>query len=183
MEDRNKAAEYNLYIEAVRENESGKEEVVEKREYHNITVDNAAVLQARRFQPTGAIANGFQYIAVGVGYGTGTVENPEIPGESDTVLRDEIDRREIDSWEYLTPEHAVSGSPTNILQLHVLFDYGDALMPGENPASIVELGLFGGDASAAEDSGQLFAYRTFGMISKTSDLKFRIRWVVTFNAR
>lgn len=183
MEDRNPTAEYNLYIEAIKKNEDGTEEVVEKREYHNIVVDNAAVFQARRFQPTGPVANGFQYIAVGVGQGTGTAENPEVPDPQAVALREEIDRRAIDSWEYLTEGHDVSGSPTNILQLHVLFDYGEALLAGDNPSSIVELGLFGGDATGTLDSGELFAYRTFGMITKTIELKFRVRWIVTFNAR
>ena len=177
-------AEDNLFIETIRKNENGEEEVIDSRKYHNIIVDNAAVFQARRFQPTGGLSNGFQMIAVGTGYGVGSETNPEQPSGDEVELRNEVGRRVIDNWEFLHPTTGeVSGSPTNVLQIHAEFDYNEAVPQGLDEASLVEIGLFGGDATTQKDSGQLFAYRVFSVITKTRELKFRARWVITFKAR
>lgn len=172
-------AKDNIFIEILKRDKDGKERVIETRKYKNIIVDNGAIFQARRFQPTGAIANGFQLISVGDDYGVGSLQDPEQPNGDEVELRNEIARKEIDSWEYLDPDSGeVSGNPTNVLQLHMEFDYGDAV--GE----IVEMGLFGGDADPqVADSGQLFAYRVFSVINKTAEIKFRAKWIITFKAR
>ena len=59
-------------------------------------------------------------------------------------------------------------TPTNIVDYALNFLEGDATGP------IVELGLFGGDATDGLNTGTLVNYRTFPVINKTNSMAFTI---------
>lgn len=138
-------------------------EIIEKAEFPNLIVNKASVLMARRMAPgsavnvnTGAnIADGLQYLAVGTGVGTGTTQNPEAAVLTQTVLRTELFRKEFTSWTFVDAAGNNTNTPTNILKLATTF------LEAEAVGALVEMGLFGGDATATRDSGHMFNYKTF----------------------
>lgn len=141
-------------------------EIIKSIEFPNLIVNKASILMAQRMAPGSApdvntgtyIPDGLQFLAVGTGYGTGDYMNPEPASLVATTLKTELFRKEFTSWTFVDP---VSGNntttPTNILKLVTTFLESEAVGP------LVEMGLFGGDASATSNSGHMFNYKTFAV--------------------
>lgn len=137
-------------------------ELIDKQEMPNLIVNKASVLMAQRLAPgssmglnTGSfIADGLQYLAVGTGNWT-DLQTPVDPQLSDSKLKNELFRKEFTDWSFLNADGSKSAGATNILQLVTTFENNEAV------GALVEMGLYGGNASASKDSGHMFNYKTF----------------------
>lgn len=151
-----------------------KEHVVKEMHIKNLIVDKASILMAKRMRPGVSWGDGINYLELGTGVGTGTTQIPQIESSIQTILREPLMRKAVDSWTYLDS----SGNPvvdeTNVLQLSTTF------MEAEANGAIVEMGLFGGDATVTAGSGYMFNYKTFPVWNKENTLKLIIVWKLTF---
>lgn len=137
-------------------------EILESQEMKNLIVNMASVLMAQRLAPGSAqgaltgsfIADGLQYLAVGTG-NWADLQVPDEPQLSDVKLKMELFRKEFTDWSFLNADGSKAAGATNILQLVTTFDNNEAV------GALVEMGLFGGNASASKDSGHMFNYKTF----------------------
>jgi len=136
------------------------------------------------------LPNGFQYLALGNGalneqnseqekatylYSADiTMTTEEQQGL--THLQNELIRKPFVSWCFLNPaDDSISDTPTNVLRLSTLFDEED--IKGE---WIVEMGLFGGDATDDKDTGHMFNYKLFKSWNKIEGSSLLINWIITF---
>jgi hypothetical protein len=146
----------------------------------NIVTLNASVLLAQLAakEYKGAI-DGLTYLAVGSGNPEWDPRFPPTASNTATQLVTEIYRKEFYSIEFINPDPApgdpeVSPTPTNILDITARFEQGEA------DGFWMEMGLFGGDASASADSGTLATYKIFSLVSKPSDSIYTITYRLTF---
>ncbi|MNV54713.1 hypothetical protein D3C71_1469220 [compost metagenome] len=99
--------------------------------------------------------------------------NPQPAALTNTTLRTELFRKEFTSWTFVDP---VSGNdtttPTNVLKLVTTYLESEAVGP------LVEMGLFGGDATGTSNSGHMFNYKTFPVWNKPNDARLTINDVV-----
>jgi hypothetical protein len=140
--------------------------IIKKDEFPNLIVNKASILMAQRMAPGSApdvntgtyIPDGLQYLAVGTGYGSGDYMTPEPASLVATTLRKEIFRKEFTSWTFVDPMTGNNTStPTNVLKLVTTFLESEAVGP------LVEMGIFGGDATSTLNSGHMFNYKTFAV--------------------
>lgn len=148
-------------------------EIIRDEKRKNIIVNTGAVLAARRLMPGDELTAGLQYLAIGTGYGTGTPQVPEPENPTYTQLRTEIDRVAITSHQYLDGNGDPSVTPTNIIQLTTTFLEDDA------NGALVEMGLFGGNATSTVNSGYMFNYKVFAEWNKTGTTRLTIVWEIT----
>ena len=115
-------------------------------------------------------------------------------------LLHETIRKKITSWAFVNGDGTISDTETNILKLTTLFDEHDLSSEeggtlynltdekGE-PISdelkhdrhfIVEMGLFGGNASDAANSGYMFNHRLCAAWNKIEGSSLLINWTITF---
>lgn len=140
----------------------------------NLIVNKASQLMAKRMRPGTSWGTGITHLEVGTGVGTGTTQNPQSESPAQTALRTPLFRSPITAWTYLTAAGAPTASETNVLQLTTTFDANQA------NGAIVEMGLFGGDATATNGSGFMFNYKTFPVWNKQAGMKLTIVWKLTF---
>lgn len=140
------------------------EKVIEERVYNNLVVDACSVLIAGLMKGT---LSGVQYFAVGSGSSSWSNDTFPSPVESDTKLLAETYRKAIETSNvvFINSENVVSQTPTNRIQITVVFNESEA--NGE----LRELGIFGGDATSAKDSGYMINRKTHALIYKTSGMK------------
>jgi hypothetical protein len=168
-------------------------EILEQIEMKNLIVNSASKLMAMRIAPginpkTDPVDNtglgtpdGLQYLAVGSGVGTGDVMNPQPADATAVKLRNEIARKEFTYWSYVDPTTGNdTATPTNILKLATTFTEAEAVPAGSTYGSLVEMGLFGGNATTAKDSGIMFNFKTFAVWNKPNDARLTITWKLTF---
>ena len=175
-------------------------EILAEKEVKNLIVNSASVLMARRLAPgdntTSPVPpidyepiSGLKYLAVGVGLlndpslpydpitnpvsSAWNLQNPTEEKITDTALVGELFRKEFTSWSFLDNDLPVS-NPTNVLRLVTTFDVNEATGP------LTEMGLFGGDATEAANSGIMFNYKTFAVWNKPADSQLTITWKLTF---
>ncbi|TCP57985.1 hypothetical protein EV586_102433 [Tumebacillus sp. BK434] len=154
--------------------------VLKKQELRNLIVKQASVLMARRMAPSENVANGFQYLALGKGVGTGNLQEPQVENPDLSALRDEVYRKPITTWRYLNSDGSVSAAPTHILELTTEILEGEGVPQEAESVPFTEMGLFGGDASGAKDSGFMFNHKVFPVWNKPIDARLRIVWKITF---
>jgi hypothetical protein len=144
--------------------------------YHksNIIVNTASILIARLLKDSSEPSNGISYLAVGSGSGEWDLFDPPAPTTSKTNLENEFYRKAIDMSTYVHPE---TGEPTNAYTNIV--DYAVTFGEGESVGPIVEMGLFGGDATAELSSGTMVNWRTFPVINKTSTMSVTVIFRIT----
>lgn len=166
--------------------------IIRSTEFENLIVNTASTLMAQRLAPGNSssvgstpnyndyIAYGLQYLAVGTGYeDTGqtgySLQNPQPASVVYTQLRQELYRKQFTSWTFLDPNtgNAVT-NPTNVLQLVTTF------LENEAVGALVEMGLFGGNATSTANSGFLFNYKSFPVWNKPNDARLTITWKLTF---
>jgi len=141
---------------------------------HNIIVNSASILIARLLKDNDEPTNGISYLAVGSGNAGWDLFDPPAPTTSQTRLENEFYRKAID---YSTFVHPETGEPTtvytNIVDYSVTFGESEAVGP------IVELSLFGGDATSELNSGTMVNWRTFPVINKTSTMTLTVIFRIT----
>lgn len=145
-------------------------------EYHksNIIVNTASILIARLLKNNQEPQNGISYLAIGSGSGSWNLFDPPAPTTSQINLENEFYRKAIDTSTFV---HPVTGEPTSAYTNIV--DYAVTLGEGEAVGPIVELGLFGGDATSELNSGTMINWRTFPVINKTSTMSVSIIFRIT----
>ncbi len=141
---------------------------------HNIIVNTASILIARLLKDNSEPENGISFLAVGSGNPGWDPFDPPAPTTSQTLLENEFFRKAIDLSTYVDPE---TGEPTsvetNIVDYSVTFGEAEAVGP------IIEMSLFGGDATASIDTGTMVNWRTFPVINKTNSMTVTIIFRIT----
>ena len=110
-------------------------------------------------------------------------------------LQNETIRKKITSWAFVDENGDISDKETNILKLTTLFNEND-LSSEENGTLfelassdsskaydrhfIVEMGLFGGDATDDANTGYMFNYKLFPAWNKIEGSSLLINWIITF---
>lgn len=151
-----------------------KNTVSQEMHVKNLIVNKASQFMAKRMRPGTTWGSGIQYLEVGTGVGTGSQQSPQSESVTQTALRQPLKRNAITSWTYLDTNGNPTGSETNIIQLTTTFSETEA------NGAIVEMGLFGGDATTTNGSGYMFNYKTFPVWNKQSGMKLTVVWKLTF---
>lgn len=153
----------------------GTKELIREIDY-NIVVNNCSVLIAALMKgETGYF--GATYWAVGVGQNDWAIDNPPSPSATDSQLSQETYRKSISASDivYLNTDNTVSETPTNKIQITVIFDETEA-----NGVPLMEFGIFGGNATSTANSGVMINHKTHPVIYKTSALKLERILRLTF---
>lgn len=147
-----------------------------ERHANNMIVSKASQFMAKRMRPGTSWGAGITHLEVGTGAGTGTPTNPQPEQLGQTALRVPLARKAITSWIYLKADGtpADAGVETNIVQYTTTFDYNEA------NGGLVEMGMFGGDATATMGSGYMFNYKTFSQIPKDNKVQLTLVWKITY---
>lgn len=150
--------------------------VLEERTGKNIIVNSASVLISRLLKDNSEPDAGISYLAMGTGASGWNLQNPPQPSTSQTALENEIARKAF-TTEDVTFVDPDTGDPT-VVPTNVV-DYTATFAETEAVGPIVEMGLFGGDATDAADSGTQVNYRTFPVINKTNSMTLTIIFRIT----
>jgi len=151
-------------------------EIIEERTGSNIIVNAVSVLIARLLKDNHEPDGGITYLAVGTGQSGWNLQNPPQPTNTQTALFNEIARKVFDTEDvtFVDPDTGDPTSvPTNILDFTCTFSETEAV------GSLVEMGLFGGDATDLADSGTEVNYRTFPVINKSNSMTLSIIFRIT----
>jgi len=141
---------------------------------HNIIVNTASILIARLLKDSDEPTAGISYLAVGSGNAGWALLDPPAPTTSQTRLENEFYRKAIDLTTYVDPSSGEPTSvPTNIVDYSVSFGESEAVGP------LMELALFGGDATSEINSGTMINWRTFPVISKTNTMTLTVIFRIT----
>jgi hypothetical protein len=148
--------------------------VIHERTDHNIIVNSASVLIARLLKDSKEPDGGITYLAVGTGAPGWNLQNP--PQPTNTQLNAEIARKAFSTQDvtFIDPE---TGNPTTI-PTNVI-DFTATFAETEAVGALVEMGLFGGDATDLVNSGSEINYRTFPVINKTNSMTLTIIFRIT----
>lgn len=149
-------------------------EVIQEMHVKNLIVNRASLLMAKRMRPGTTWGSGIQYLELGTGVGTGTTQEPQGENVNQTTLRRSLIRKEITIWTYLDANGNPTSTETNVLQLSTTFT------GNEGNGALVEMGLFGGDATIDQGTGYMFNYKTFPVWNKQAGMNLTIVWRVTF---
>jgi len=150
--------------------------VVAERHSTNIIVNSASVLVARLLKDNQEPDGGITYLAVGSGAQGWNLQNPPQPTNTQTSLFGEIARKAFTTVDvtFIDPDTGdPTIVPTNVLDFTATFAETEAVGP------IVEMGLFGGDATDLPNSGTEVNYRTFPVINKTNSMTLTIIFRIT----
>lgn len=150
--------------------------IVEERHGNNIIVNTASVLIARLLKDNHEPDAGISYLAVGTGESGWNLQNPPQPTNTQTKLENEIARKAFTTNDvsFVDPDTGDPTTvPTNVVDFTATFAETEAVGP------LVEMGLFGGDATDQVDSGTEINYRTFPVINKTSSMTLTIIFRIT----
>lgn len=150
------------------------ENITQEMHIQNMIVTRASLFMAKRMRPGASWGNGISYLEVGTGVGSGTTQVPQAEQLAQTALRTPLLRKAISSWTNLDTNNAATVSDTNVLQITTTF------IENEANGAIVEMGLFGGDATGINGSGQMFNYKTFPVINKDNTMQLTLVWKLTF---
>jgi len=150
--------------------------ILEERHGNNIIVNSASVLIARLLKDNSEPIGGITYLAMGTGAVGWNLQNPPQPTTSQTKLENEIARKAFTTEDvtFVDPETGdPTLVPTNVLDFTATFAETEAVGP------LVEMGLFGGDATDLLDSGTQVNYRTFPVLNKTNSMTLTIIFRIT----
>jgi hypothetical protein len=150
--------------------------VIENRHGTNIIVNTASILIARLLKDNHEPDGGITYLAMGTGASGWNLQNPPQPTNTQTKLNNEISRKAFTTEDvtFVDPETGDPTSiPTNVIDFTCTFAETEAVGP------LVEMGLFGGDATDLTDSGTMVNFRTFPVINKTNSMTLTIIFRIT----
>ena len=140
----------------------------------NIIVNICSTLIARLLKDPSEPAGGITYLAVGSGNPSWDLFDPPAPTTSQILLENEYYRKQIDLSTFVHPE---TGEPTttkvNIVDYVVTFGEAEAVGP------MVELSLFGGDATSERNTGTMVNWRTIPVINKTATMTLTVIFRIT----
>jgi hypothetical protein len=150
--------------------------IVDERKGHNIIVNTASILIARLLKDNNEPDAGISYLAVGTGAVGWNLQNPPQPTVSQTMLFSELARKAFTTPDvnFIDPD---TGDPTTVPTGVV--DFAMTFAETEAVGPLVEMGLFGGDASDLRDSGTQLNFRTFPVINKTNSMTMTITFRIT----
>lgn len=148
--------------------------VLEERHMKNLIVSKASTFMAKRMRPGANWGSGIGYLEIGTGVGTGTAQSPQSESSGQTALRVPLTRKAITSWTCLDGTGAPTATDTNVLQITTTF------IESEANGALVEMALWGGDATNVSGSGMIFNYKTFSAINKNNTMQVTIVWKLTF---
>lgn len=135
----------------------------------NVIVNTASILVARLLKDPSEPTFGIRYLGVGQGSPSWDKQDPPAPTTNQTSLESEIFRKAVDQTTFINPVTGEnSETPTNVV------DYAFNFLEGEATGALVELGLYGGDATDGLNTGTLVNYRTFPVLNKTNAMAFTI---------
>lgn len=142
----------------------------------NVIVNTASILVASLLKDA-SVTKGISFLAVGTGGTNWSLQNPPAPTTAQTKLEAELFRKAINlSGNESTYVDPVTGepttTPTNVVDFAVTFTEAEAVGP------LVEMALFGGDASLTK-TGIMVNYRTFPVINKTASMSMSIIFRIT----
>lgn len=150
--------------------------VLEQREGQNIIVNSASTLIARLLKDNHEPDGGITYLAVGTGLQGWNLQNPPQPTNTQTKLFSEIARKAFTTEDvsFIDPDTGDPTTvPTNVVDFTATYAETEAVGP------LVEMGLFGGDATDLPDSGTEVNYRTFPVLNKTNSMTLTIIFRIT----
>lgn len=163
--------EYRIIL---RDSATGK--IIEERRDHNIIVNTASILIARLLKDNHEPDAGISYLAVGTGGSGWNLQNPPQPTKTQTELENEIARKSYTTNDvsFVDPDTGDPTTvPTNVVDFTATFAETEAVGP------LVEMGMFGGDATDLAASGTMVNYRTFPVVNKSSSMTLTIIFRVT----
>lgn len=148
--------------------------LVHEHRQSNIIVNVCSILISRLLKDSSEPQAGISYLAVGSGNASWDMFDPPAPTTSQTLLENEYYRKQIDMSTFVNPN---TGEPTttktNIVDYVVTFGEAEAVGP------MVELSLFGGDATAERNTGTMINWRTIPVISKTATMTLTVIFRIT----
>jgi hypothetical protein len=140
----------------------------------NIIVNTASILIARLLKDNKEPTSGISFLAVGSGNDNWDAFDPPAPTTSQTLLENEFYRKSISTSTFVDPQTAEPTSThTNIVDYATTFSESEAVGP------IMELALFGGEASSSLNTGTMLNWRTFPVINKTNSMTLTIIFRIT----
>ncbi len=151
-------------------------QIIKVGNYKNVITNTGGVLVARRIfpgvDPLLTSATSLEYLAIGDNDSNGTIPTEDV---TNTTLANEIYRQPFTSYTYLVSISPVvtSATPTNIIQITTTIEEADG------NGKIVEMGMFGGGATATKDSGIMFNYKSFAEWNKTIAMRLTVIWTIT----
>lgn len=151
-------------------------DLIDERHNNNLIVNSASILIARLLKDNHEPDAGISYLAVGTGGSGWNLQNPPQPTPTTTKLVNEIARKAFTTNDvsFVDPETGDPTTvPTNVVDFTATFAETEAVGP------LVEMGLFGGDATDQVDSGTQANYRTFPVINKTNSMTLTIIFRIT----
>lgn len=151
-----------------------KGELVYEYKHSNVIVNTASILIARLLKDNKEPVAGISYLAVGSGNSGWDLFDPPAPTTSATRLENEYYRKAIEISTFVNPE---TGEPTT--SYTNIIDFSVTLGEAEGVGPIVELGMFGGDATDQLGTGTLLNNRTFPVINKTSTMTLTVIFRIT----
>jgi hypothetical protein len=140
----------------------------------NMIVNKASKFIAKRMKAGTSWGSGIGYLAVGTGYGSGSLAVPQPEDATYVQLRNELARKAFTSCSYLDASGNVTVTETNVLQYVFTFGTSEAI------GNIVEMGLFGGDATVTINSGYMFNYKVIPYWNKVSGKSLTVVWTITY---
>lgn len=150
------------------------DKVVYEHIQDNIIVNTASILIARLLKDNSEPDAGISYLAVGSGNDSWDPFDPPAPTTSQTLLEDEFYRKTISKATFVDPQ---TGEPTTIPTNIV--DYATSFSEAEAVGPIMELALFGGEATSTIDTGTMLNWRTFPVLNKTNAMTLTIIFRIT----
>jgi hypothetical protein len=148
--------------------------IMDERHIKNMIVLNASKFIAKRMRPGASWGEGITHLEVGTGVGTGTTQAPQGENAAQTLLRTPLLRKAITSWTCLDANGLPTAADTSVVQ------YTTTFVELEANGAIVESGMFGGDATITNGTGQMFNYKTFKVINKDDTMQLTMVWKVTY---
>jgi hypothetical protein len=140
----------------------------------NLIVNRASLLMAKRMAPGASWGAGITHIEVGTGVGTGTTQAPQAEEVAQTALRVPLTRKALTTWTFIDAGGNPTASETGIIEFSVNFGAEEAI------GALVEMGLFGGNATVTNGTGYMFNYKVFSVWNKQSGMQLTITWRITF---
>jgi len=156
----------------LKDNDTGKEEKIYIGK--NVITVGASILIARLLKDATS-TNGLLYLSVGTGALGWNLQNPPAATSQQTQLEAELFRKSFSKTAFIKTDGSGDEStiPTNIVDYTTTFAEAEAVGP------LVEMGLYGGDATGVPNSGALFNYRTFPVINKSPNSTLTLVWRIT----
>lgn len=152
--------------------ENGK--VVREFVQNNIIVNTSSILIARLLKDPTEPSGGITYLAVGSGNSSWDAFDPPAPTTSQALLENEFYRKSISKSTFVDPQ---TGEPTT--NKTNIVDYATSLSESEAVGAILELALFGGEATSTINTGTMINWRTFGVINKTNAMTLTVIFRIT----